>query len=490
LAANYEKNLFKHNQELIEENETLKIKIAKIGTETSNKYLGIIDRLNETIETVMQKCASLEERVEKLEAENDRLRKQLNNDSGNSSNPPSSDTKPNAPNTYNSRVKTGKKSGGQKGHKGKHLSVMSVEEKIAKGQMRRKVVEHGDPKGDYTSKYVIDISIEAVAVEHRFYGDTYIPVEFRPDVQYGNELKAFVTTLSGQGFVASNRIINMLESMSAGAIELSDGTVYNILSEFSSKAQPFLAGIKTKLLNNTVLNVDETGGRVGARNMIFRNYSDEKRVLYTVNPTKGKKAIEDDDILPQYAGILVHDHNTVNYNYGTGNAECNIHLIRYLKANSDNTRHTWSDEMINFLLSLKRLKESAIGFGLSGFEQTDMEKYRKRYDEILNAGFEVAKTTKSRFYQQEENKLLNRFKKYRDNHLLFASNFGVPFDNNLSERDLRMVKTKGKVSGCFRSFNGATSFANLMSIIKSAIKQHISPYLAIRSVFSGNCSLS
>ena len=92
MAGNYENNLFKHNQELIEENEKLKRKITTIEAETTNKYLGIIDRLNETIDTVMQKCAALEERVAKLEAENDRLRKQLNNDSGNSSNPPSTFT--------------------------------------------------------------------------------------------------------------------------------------------------------------------------------------------------------------------------------------------------------------------------------------------------------------------------------------------------------------------------------------------------------------
>jgi len=243
------------------------------------------------------------------------------------------------------------------------------------------------------------------------------------------------------------------------------------------------------LLNNTVVNIDETGARVCGKNMTFRNYSDEQRVLYTVNPTKGKQAIEDDGVLPQFVGILVHDHNTVNYNYDMGNAECNVHLIRYLKANSDNTHHDWSDDMLEFLLAVKRSKEAALGFGLSGFEQTDMEKYRKRYDDIIKSGFEVLKTTQSRFYQKEEKKLLNRLKNYRDNHLLFALNFHVPFDNNLSERDLRMVKTKGKVSGSFRSLDGARYFANLMTIIKTAIKHNISPYSAVSSVFHGGICL-
>ena len=114
LAADYGKNLFNHNQALTAENDKLKAKVAKIESETAGKYLGVIDRLNETLDAVMLKCAALEERVAKLEAENDRLRKQLGNNSDNSSNPPSTDIKPNAPNEYNGRTKTGKKSGGQR----------------------------------------------------------------------------------------------------------------------------------------------------------------------------------------------------------------------------------------------------------------------------------------------------------------------------------------------------------------------------------------
>lgn len=484
MAVNYEKNLFKHNQELIEENEKLKAKIARIETETANKYLEIIYRLEKKLDKQSEKTAFLEERIVKLEAENDRLRKQINNDSNNSSNPPSTDIKSNAPNTYNSRDKTVKKSGGQKGHKGYILSGNEVKEKIAKGLMQHKIVEHGTLSESYTSKYVLDLKVRTIAVEHRFYDDAKIPKEYRPNVQYGNEIKAVVAMLSGQGLIASNRIVDMISSLTNGAVVLSDGTVYNFLGEFDAKAKSCVEIIKTKLLNNNVLSVDETGARVKARNMFFRNYSDESRVIYTANETKGKKAIEDDNILPQFVGTLVHDHNTVNYNYGMGNAECNVHIIRYLRANSDNTRHNWSDDMIAFLLSLKRSKELAKGFGADKFELNDIEIYQKRYDEIVKEGFAVLKTTKSTFYQKEERKLLNRLKKYRDNHLLFSINFLVPFDNNLSERDLRMVKTKGKVSGCFRSLDGAKVFANLMSIIKTAIKQNISPLFALRAVFS------
>jgi hypothetical protein len=367
------------------------------------------------------------------------------------------------------------------------LSRVAIEEKIAKGQIRCEIVNHGEPEGDYTSKYVIDLKVEAIAVEHRFYGSTHIPLDFRPDVQYGNEIKAVVATLSGQGLVALNRIVDMIASMSNGALELSEGTVYNFLVDFNTKAKRCIKTIKTKLLNNVVMHVDQTGSRINARNMYFSNYSDEKHVLYTVNQTKSRKAIEDDGILSQFVNTLIHDHNTVYYNYGKANGECNVHLIRYLRANSDNTLNHWSDEMIELLLFMKMSKEHVIGFGAEAFEQDDLDRYRKRYDEIVGAGFVASKNTKSRFYKTEEKRLLKRLKKYRDNHLLFATDFSVPFDNNLSERDLRMIKTKGKVSGCFRSLQGAKIFANLMSVIKTAVKQNVSPHLAIRAVFAGSC---
>ena len=490
MASNYEKSMFKQLETALLKIDELSEKVKRIETETENKYLKIIYEKEKEIARLKAENAELKERIVKLEAEVDRLRKQLNNDSGNSSNPPSSDIKPNAPNTYNDRTKTGRKSGGQKGHRGNFLNRISIEEKIDNGQIKREVINHGKPVGKYISKYVVDVKLETIATEHRFYGNERIPAEFRPDAQYGSEIKAFVATLVGQGLVASNRIVDMLTAWTKGAIELSDGTIYNFLAEFNSKAVSFIESTKTKILNNTVLNVDETGSRVNACNMYFRNYSDGLSVLYTVNPTKGKKAIENDDILPQFIGILVHDHDTVNYNYGTGNAECNVHLIRYLKANSENTRHCWSDEMIEFLLTLKKSKELAIAFGAKEFKQVDLDEYRKRYDEIVKAGIEVLNTTTSRFYRKEEKKLLNRLKKYRDNHLLFAANFSVPFDNNLSERDLRMIKTKGKVSGCFRSVGGAKIFANLLSVIKTAIKQNISPYSAVSSVFNGKICLS
>ena len=257
------------------------------------------------------------------------------------------------------------------------------------------------------------------------------------------------------------------------------------MSEFQTRSAAAIGQIKTSLLNAPVMHVDETGARCDGKNMFFRNYSNEKCVLYTFNPAKGKKAIEDDGILPRYIGTLAHDHYTVNYNYGFAHAECNVHIIRYLRANSENTHNTWSDDMTSLLLSIKRSKQLAMSFGMAGFEGEDFEEYEKRYRQIIADGFRSLENTKSRTYRADEKRLLKRLKKYMDNHLLFARDFVAPFDNNLSERDIRMVKTKMKVSGCFRSLEGGRTFATLMSVVKTAIKQNRSPFSVINDLFAG-----
>ena len=482
------KEVFKQLEWALIRIDELSDKVRRIEAETENKYLKIIYEKDLEIARLKAENAELKARVLKLEAEVDRLRKQIDKDSGNSSKPPSGDQKSNGVNRFNGRESSGKRPGGQPGHKGYCLSKADIEDKIKRGAVGHEVVCHGRAEGKYVSKYVVDIRVKAVVTEHRFYADgsgrVEIPREYRGDVQYGEGLKTLVTALAGQGIVASNRIVELIEAVSGNTISLSDGTVYNFLSEFNDKAKETIERIKTKLLNGPLMYVDETGARCEARNMFYRNYSNDENVLYTFNETKGKKAIDGDDILPQYIGALVHDHNTVNYNYGSKNAECNVHLIRYLKANSENTGKTWSDDMINLLLSINRSKKIAVAYGLAGFERQDIEGYKRRFDEIVTEGLLNLNSTASRIYRQDKKKLLRRLKKYRDNHLLFTYDFTVPFDNNLSERDLRMLKTKGKVSGCFRSLSGAKIFANIMSVVKTSIKQGLSPFYSIHSIFT------
>ena len=480
----YSKDIFKQLEDALEEIEDLKKYKADVKTLRQENI-----RLRTKCEAQAAQIAVLTAQVvaqakliEKFGEEIARLKKQINADSSNSSIPPSKDQKPNNVNIYNGREKSGKQSGGQNGHTGYCLSKSDIERKIASGSVKHEIKSHGTISESYTSKYIVDVKVETIVTEHRFYKGTPIPEEFRHDVQYGNDIKTWAIMLTGRGMVASNRVVELIEDITT--LKLSEGSIYNWMSEFNDKAKTAIEKIETNVLDGHVLSVDGSGTRCENKNMYVRNYSNEKSVLYTMNETKGKKAIAADGILLKYVGAMVHDHDTVYYNYGTNHGECNVHIGRYLKANYEDTKHQWSQDLRSFLNNLNEIRKTAIQNGVKAFDYEDIQNHRKRYDELLASGFESNEQMRSGHFKKTEKTLLNRLKKYKDNHLLFLENFAVPFDNNLSERDLRMIKTKTKVSGCFRSLKFGRIFMNLMSVIKTAIKQNLSPFNTVREIFA------
>ena len=491
MARDYSRDILQQLTEALEKIDQLTERVQRIEQETANKYLAIIYELERQIAAKDAEIAENRARIAALEAEIERLRRIINQDSHNSSAPPSRDQKPNEkpkrPNTYNGRERSGKAPGGQEGHPGKCLDKQQAEQLIESGAAIHTVVEHKpeDSTERYVSKYVIDIKIETIVTEHRFYADSndkiILPPEFYPDVRYGSNIKAYTLLLWGQGIVSSNRIISIVKETSE--VNLSEGAFYNFLNEFDENAEPVTNNIKEHVLSSPIMGIDETNVRCEKRNMFFRNYSTEKYVFYTANPTRGKDAIKNDDILPKYVGTLIHDHNTVNYKYGGRNGECNVHVLRYLTSAFENAHNRWADDMAVLLLMIKNTREIAMLFGLTEFDPEQLQRYSDMYDAIIVRGFAEAKLTKSKLYRDEEMRLLRRLKKYKANHLLFAYDFTVPFDNNMSERDLRMLKTKTKVSGCFRSLEGARRYAKLQTIIKTATKQGCKVFDSIKAVF-------
>jgi len=160
-----------------------------------------------------------------------------------------------------------------------------------------------------------------------------------------------------------------------------------------------------------------------------------------------------------------------------------------LKGNWQNTQNSWAKDMRAFLWCSN---EHAKQLKLQGFSCIDGEKFerlRQRYDELLARGIEQNKQVKSKTYREDERRLLRRLEKYRDNHLLFLRDFNVPFDNNLSERDLRHVKTKQKVSGCWRSMSGVQNYLNVKSVIETCKKNGEDFYGAINALFSRDFEL-
>ena len=463
------REMFKHIQDLTTEVAQLKRELAREKAAHKSVVL--------ELKNIVQ-CQA--ERIVLLENENDRLRKIINGDSGNSSKPPSCDIKPNIP---NNREKSGRTPGGQKGREPKFLCKKDVEAKIASGEYAHEIVEVGEKSAEYKSKYILDIKLSVVAKEYRFYEGAKIPKAFATDVQYGDEIRTFCTVLSTEGGVAIDRLANFVKAATVGVLSVSHGSIVNFLSKASANSADRLQAIEDALLNSPLMHTDATVARVGNRNISVRNYSTKKLTLLKATRTKSRKSLEETGILPKFTGDLVHDHETVMYRYGRNHGECNVHVLRYLKRNLQTTQNSWAKDLRAFLCCLNEHVKWLKNSGTTEISDEKFERLRQRYDEILATGVEQNKRVKSKVYREDERRLLRRLEKYRENHLLFLRDFNVPFDNNLSERDLRHVKTKQKISGCWRSMVGAQNYLNVKSVIETCKKNGEDFFVVIKNLF-------
>ena len=445
-----------------------------------------IQKLENKVYTLNIENAYLKEENQKLNNEVDRLKSQINKDSDNSSTPPSSDIKPNKK-IPNNRKTTSNKVGGQKGHKGCHLSKKDVEDKIVTKEYKHEIINIGEKTNKYISKYILDVEVNVIAKEYRFYqneqGKYNIPKEFKIDVQYGPEIKTLCTILNAEGIVAINKLTDFVSSISHGKLNISNGSIVNFTQELVTNSNSIMKRIEEKILNSNLMHTDATTARCENKNMCVRNYSTDKYTLLKATYGKSKKYMDETGILPKYTGSLLHDHETLMYNYGTKHGECNVHILRYLNGNYENAENSWCKEVSSFLCSLNEYKKRLMSQNIFSIGYKNLERYSLRYDEIINKGFKENQKVTSKFYAKEEKKLLNRLKKYKENHLLFIYDFKIPFDNNLSERELRHVKCKQKISGFFKSKKGLQNYLDIKSIIITCKKQSLDFYSIIRNVF-------
>ena len=493
LTRGRETDLFKQLEACMAKCDSLSLEIKQVKKEHKKEIRNIKKGfqkekqvLNDEISSLKAIIVEKDKKIEKLNNEVDRLKSQINNDSNNSSLPPSTDIKPNKK-IPNNRKSTNNKVGGQIGHKGYHLSKKDVVEKINNNVFEHKIIDIGKKSDKYISKYILDVKVNVIAKEYRFYQDKNgkynIPKEFKVDVQYGPEIKALCSTLNTEGIVAINKLTDFVSSISHGKLNISNGSIVNFIKELTVKSSPIMKKFEEKILNALLIHTDGTTTRCNNKNMCVRNYSTDKYTLLKATNGKSKKYIDETGILPKYVGALSHDHETLMYNYGKEHAECNVHILRYLSGNYENTSNSWCKDLSSFLCSLNEYKKKLLAKNVTSISVQNLKKYSLRYDEIINKGFEENKKIGSKFYAKEERKLLNRLKKYKDNHLIFIYNFSMPFDNNLSERELRHVKCKQKISGFFKSKKGLQNYLDIKSLIITCKKQCLDFYTIISNIY-------
>lgn len=181
----------------------------------------------------------------------------------------------------------------------------------------------------------------------------------------------------------------------------------------------------------------------------------------------------------------MHDHETALYHFGTGHGECNAHIIRYLKKNSEESGNSWSGEMISLLCEMNRERKQAISRGDVAFPEGLVMEYEERYRELIAKGRKENPKTKYKYARKDEKKLLNWMDKYMGNHLLFLHDFEVPFDDNMSERDLRKAKNRQKMAGGFRKESGHEMYCNILTIIETLKRRNMPILENIKKLFMG-----
>lgn len=343
--------------------------------------------------------------------------------------------------------------------------------------------------GKYVTKYVVDLKTETVVTEVRIYADKQgkfnIPPQYRSDVTYSENVIALAAVLYGEGVMANDRIAAFLNSASEDVLELSERSIYSFCRRLAENAAESIAHLESSLLNQAAVATDATTVTVNGGQNYIRNFSTDETVVYHAMNSKSIESLEKIGFLNQYSGLLVHDHETALYHFGTGHAECNVHIIRYLRKNTGETGNKWSDEMISLLCDMNRTRKKLTEQKITCFSKEELKEYGQKYRELIIKGRRENKKTTHKYAESDEKTLLNRMEKYMYNHLLFLHDFSVPFENNISERDLRKAKNRQKMAGGFRKESGHRMYCSILTIIETLKRRNMGIIENIKLLFMG-----
>ena len=456
--------------------------------EENNKLQNSLSKAYEEIDRLKSQLANKTYNIDKLESK-------VNKNSNNSGIPTSKEIKKTktGTNTYNHRMKSSLKNGGQFGHKGETLTKEKLLTKIKDNNIPVKKVIHyikGKSKQKDTVKFKIGMQVNLYVEKHIFKhtekSNDVLPKEYYSDVTYNEDLKALVTTLGNYYSLGFNKVKELLYDFSNGIINISEGTIDNIYDEFSEKSEGTINNITNNILNAKYHHTDETTTSENGKETYYRGYANPENVLYKYHHRKGDVPINEDNILTRYFGTIISDHEVGIFKYGTNNQDCIIHIGRYCIEEEQNILETeWQINFYRFLLKLDKERKILLKFNKTGFTKEEIKLIEKEYDEILEEAEMQNEEISSTYWKGKAKTLLRRFKNYKNSILFFIHDFTIPCENNFMERCLRMIKGKTKVSGGFRSSKGGERFGNIMSIIKTAKLRKLNPLACIKDIYQG-----
>ena len=431
------------------------------------------------------------------------VEEQVAKNSNNSSKPPSSDglsKETLKPMPQSLRKKTGKKPGAQPGHTGKTLLPVESPDQIV--EHRPATCQKCDadlrnaPDVSYTRRQVFEMPKPKVIVtEHRAFTVTCsccgkessgaFPEEVKNPVQYGPNFLGLATYLHSVHLLPYHRCATIMReltdcSFSCGSLHRALTVAAECLSHFDRKLQQTLS--KTALLH-----ADETGSRVAGKLHWVHVRCNQRLCRLFLHERRGGEAVRD---LADYDGRLVSDFFSSYVRLSCSHQFCGAHLLRELTFAHAILKQPWAGSLKNILeqmvSSCHSVRASGETLAATG------EELARQFDALVGEGLarnplpETKPKGRGRPAKGKVRCLLERLRDYREQYLAFLFDLSLPFTNNEAERDIRMLKVKGKVSGCFRTVTGAEVFCRLRSYIVSCQKQGMALLECLRSVFAGS----
>ncbi len=419
-----------------------------------------LERLRQENAVLREQVAQLSERIHVLEA-------QLAKDSHNSHLPPSSDRFHRQPKSL--RTPSGKKAGGQPGHEGRTLMLSPTPDTIVVHAVEE--CEHCQhdlrqvESLEVERRQVMDLPVKRVlVVEHQAQQKwcpacqqvsmAAFPQEVRAPVQYGAACGAVAVYLVEQQLLPYERACEVMEDLLG--VPMSVGTLQGLVQRCAQQLEPVEQQIKEALIQAPVIHQDETGLHVAG---------------------KGQTALEAIGILPKFGGISIHDGWASYFLYACEHACCNVHLLRDLIFLAEEHHCLWAGDLKELFLDMKKATDYARQQGQDRLDPLEVVDWEAQFLTLLDEGDRAHPRatappgTRGRCKQSAARNLLDRLRTWQQAVLCFLEDLRVDFDNNLAERDLRMIKVQQKVSGCFRSPAFAQAFARIRGYLSTLRKQ-------------------
>lgn len=530
MASDYTNSLYKDYEKVLKKNQELerKYKLEKLHCdiiESQNQRLekicqkhekivedikiknqSIINEKDKIIEAQNKKIIELVNQLNLTKYERDMYLSKLNLD-GTNSGIPTSQTPINKKKVIpNSRKNTGGKIGGQENHKKNKLDKFKDEEINVNEDITL------DECPNCHSKNLVELDLEITKdefdyqikiIKKRIHFKEYkcsecnsivrekIPVNLKEENQYGNNVQATALTLTNIGNVSMNKVRKIICGLTMNEIDLSEGYIAKLQKRAASKLDKFIIDLKFYITHLSLVYWDDTVVMINKTRGCMRFYGNEDVALYCAHSQKNKAGLDKDNILSKLSSsaVVEHDHNIVNYNdeYSFINAECCQHLNRDLeKVKINIPNRTWCIKMKELFNEYDHKRKELIDRNIDHFSEDEFDEFVSKINEYLLLGVDEYSNDSNVYYADKEATLLIRLMEYRDNYIYWTLDFNLPFTNNLSERALRGIKSKMKVSGQFQNVTNAEYYAAIRSYIETCYRNGINGHEALIRLMNNN----